>query len=434
LFDGEFALLAEDGGYFDDATKDVAYLVNGKFWVNNHAHVLKTKGRMPTNFLVYALNSIDWMPYVGGSTRPKLNQEAMRRAEVTLPPLPEQHRIVVKLEEMFGRLDACRKRLEQIPSLLKQFRQSILTAACSGRLTSRWRLTASITEGADDLLRKVSATRAQANSRKTNLGLASQTASADGFLEIPDSWRWSLLDNLCDSSKGISYGVIKLGDDVEGGVPCLRTSNVRPLRIDVEGVKCISPNLSNEYKRTILEGREILVNVRGTLGGVAVVPQEMQGWNVSREVSVVPILPIFDSEFFALWIATDRSQKWLTRVAKGVAYTGINLEDLRQLPVAVPPLVEQQEIVRRVNALFRVADEVEDHYRKAYKQLDKLPQSILARAFRGELVPQDPDDEPASVLLERIRAEKAETGKPEKKIKRPAAAKSKTAAGRSTLF
>ena len=105
-----------------------------------------------------------------------------------------------------------------------------------------------------------------------------------------------------------------------------------------------------------------------------------------------------------------------------------------KIPIIVPPLFEQTEIVRRVEAMFKIADAVEDRYRKAREQLDKLPQSILAKAFRGELVPQDHDDEPASALLERIRAAKAEAGGAVKKSKRPAAAKSKSAAGRSTLF
>ena len=87
----------------------------------------------------------------------------------------------------------------------------------------------------------------------------------------------------------ITYGVIKLGEEVADGVPCLRTSNVRWLRIETEGMKRIAPTLSSEYSRTILKGGEVLVNVRGTLGGVAVARPEMAGWNVSREVAVVPV-------------------------------------------------------------------------------------------------------------------------------------------------
>ena len=111
---------------------------------------------------------------------------------------------------------------------------------------------------------------------------------------------------------------------------------------------------------------------------------------ISREVALVPCVPIVDRKFVALWIASNRSQNWLSGVEKGVAYTGINLEDLRLLPTALPPASEQQEIVRRVEALFKTADALEARYVKAKAHVDKLTQSILAKAFRGELLPARP--------------------------------------------
>src|SRR5262249_35692897 len=151
----------------------------------------------------------------------------------------------------------------------------------------------------------------------------------------------------CDPSRAICYGVIKLGRDWPTGVPCLRTSDVKPLRLETTDVKHIAPEISNEYRRTLLRGDEVLVNLRGTLGGGAVVPHEVWGWNISREVALVPVAHV-SSEFIAVWIASRPCQSWLTGVAKGVAYTGINIEDLRVLPVAMPSASEQQEIVRRV--------------------------------------------------------------------------------------
>jgi type I restriction enzyme S subunit len=130
----------------------------------------------------------------------------------------------------------------------------------------------------------------------------------------------------------------------------------------------------------------------------------MVGWNVSREVAVVSpdkkvVLPVY----LALWIAMDKSQAWLADVQKGVAYVGINIEDLKRLPVLIPTISEQHEIVRRVEALFAYSDTLEAKYRKAREQVDQLAPALLAKAFRGELVPQDPSDEPAEKLLESIR-------------------------------
>ncbi|MCG8599789.1 MAG: restriction endonuclease subunit S, partial [Verrucomicrobiales bacterium] len=237
------------------------------------------------------------------------------------------------------------------------------------------------------------------------------------FPSLPQGWTYDLLENICDPSRPICYGVIKLGNDFPNGVPCLRTSNVRPLRIDIDAVKTISPKISQNYERTVLQGGEVLVNVRGTLGGIAVVPISMKGWNISREVAMAAVSPHIFSEYIALAIASYYSQNWLTGVLKGVAYTGINIADLKRLPVPIPPLDEQKEIVRDFYSRFRRVTGVFRSMKESHRDLETLTQSLLAKAFRGELVPQDPNDEPASELLARIREER-EKKAPAKKAKK----------------
>jgi type I restriction enzyme S subunit len=145
----------------------------------------------------------------------------------------------------------------------------------------------------------------------------------------------------------------------------------------------------------------------------------MAGWNVSREVAVVPPdNSKVDSTFLSLWIGADTSQRWLAKVERGVAYTGINIEDLRTLPVSIPPMDEQLEIVRRVQALLAIADAIESRRNAAAISVERLKPSTLATAFRGQLVPQDPNDEPASELLTRLRAKRA-TGTAEFPRRRP---------------
>ena len=158
----------------------------------------------------------------------------------------------------------------------------------------------------------------------------------------------------------------------------------------------------SKSRKWLLDTPPELVSVRGTLGGVAVVPDSLSGWNISREVAVVPIKGIVP-EFVAFWIASVRCQNWLSGVAKGVAYTGINIADLKLLPIALPSLAEQQEIVRRVAGLFALADQLEQRLAQARKQVDQLTPSVLARAFAGQLVSQNPADEPAEKLLQRIK-------------------------------
>jgi type I restriction enzyme, S subunit len=119
-------------------------------------------------------------------------------------------------------------------------------------------------------------------------------------------------------------------------------------------------------------------------------------------------LPVrdFQARYVLLWLTTNRAAAWMKGDSREVARPTLNLEQLQTLPVPIPPLLEQEEIVRRVDSLFILADQIEARYAKAKAQVDKLTQSILAKAFRGELVPQDPNDEPAEVLLERIRSER----------------------------
>lgn len=289
--------------------------------------------------------------------------------EIAIPPSGEQRRITAKLDVLFAQSAKVRLALTGLDDLLHQYRNRVLERSLLGE---------------------------QGRGRKPARSLDHHRGV--GTVES--------LDGLRETGRVITYGVVKLGEEVADGVPCLRTSNVRWLRIETEGLKRIARGLSEQYGRTVLRGGEVLVNVRGTLGGVAVATDAMAGWNVSREVAVVPVdktrvVPAF----LALWIASPRSQAWLRSVEKGVAYTGINIEDLRSLPVELPSIAEQHEIVRRIEAAFVRLDAVAATVRVELARLDALDRALFSRAFRGELVPQDPADEPASELLARLQKE-----------------------------
>ncbi len=373
----------------------------GDAWLNQHIFRVGFDLRLfDKSFLMHAINqNLD--RYIaqahGGAGLAHITKGMFEESQLQLAPLPEQKRIVGKLEVLQKKLGDCQKRAQRIPSFLRRFRQSVLAAACSGRLTASWR---------------------EEHKKEIKSSVQVQTlrdSSIDRIVGTPDEWTWATMNSVCDPNRSICYGVIKLGPPHEHGVPCLRTSDVKPLRIDTKNVKRIAPVLSDQFARTILRGGEVLVNVRGTLGGVAVVPISLKGWNISREVAVVPVGPT-NPDYIAYWIASLAAQNWLTSVVKGVAYSGINIEDLRRLPIALPLPAEQDEIVRRVKNLFALADKIEARYEMVKQQVDRLPQSILAKAFCGELVPTEAElaeresrpFESAERLLERIRATKPE--------------------------
>lgn len=206
LFNEEIVLLGEDAAPFFDKSKNVAFLVSGKSWVNNHAHVLRAKSAVTSNkYLLYFLNQLDYKEYVNGTTRLKLTQGSMKTIPVLLPPIAEQHRIVAQLEAIIQKLEASQERLEKLPALLKKFRQAVLAAAVSGKLTEAWR-----TE------QHQSVPLNQQTLFDAFLTLASQSG-------IPDSWVTTTFGSVLKS--GPQNGLYKPQTDYGTGSLILRIDN-----------------------------------------------------------------------------------------------------------------------------------------------------------------------------------------------------------------
>lgn len=311
-----------------------------------------------------------------------IGRDVLREFEIELPPVSTQRAIALLHAVVEDSRASASSHLSGANRSMDRFRQAVLAAACSGRLSSQWRATHFVGTGRE-LIENVT------HERRAYLGgkFKDETLTlTDEMPDIPESWEWSTPGSLCEPGRVITYGVIKLGPPIEDGVPTLRSSDVRWLRIDSTHVKRISHDVADNYKRTYLKGGEVLVTVRGTLGGVAVAPPEMAGWNVSREVAVIPLSPHLDAEYCMFSIASMQSQRWLSGVAKGVAYTGVNIEDLRRLPVPIPPIAEQREIVRVASQLLTLADTLTDRLDAASQRVDQSSQAVLTKAFRGDLI------------------------------------------------
>ena len=231
------------------------------------------------------------------------------------------------------------------------------------------------------------------------------------------NWTVAHLELLVNPIRGIPYGIIKTGEHTIDGIPTVRCGDIKNYGIDINKLKLVSPEISCNYNRTLLEGNEVLLSIRGTVGSVALATSEMKNMNISREIAMIPTLPGLNRTYAMYLLSSPIGFTILAKHTKGVAHSGINLNDLRSFPVPIAPLEEQKEIVRRIESLFKLADSIEQQYQQAEIDLETLNQSILAKAFRGELVPQDPNDEPASVLLERIREERDKAKATAKKSK-----------------
>lgn len=315
-----------------------------------------------------------------GSTIKHLPGRQLAQIIVPIPPPDEQRRIAAWLDAIDARGTSIAERLAAARRIVERLRAAVLAAACSGSLTAAWRKQNVPVQTAAELASQIASRRCEALHRE-----GPEASGTPGDWAIPEAWVWSTPEQLQIPERSLTYGVIKLGPSVDGGIPTLRSSDVRWLRIENDRVKHISRTIADQYRRTYLAGGEVLVTVRGTLGGVAVVPPDMAGWNVSREVAVVPLVGDVDPRFVACMIGSPQCQRWLSHVAKGVAYTGVNIADLKQLPLPLPPTDEQREIVRRVSDVLANANRLDAAISAAKTALDSAGRGALAKAFRGEI-------------------------------------------------
>lgn len=320
------------------------------------------------DYLFYLLNNENFWPR-GGTGQPFVQTgKAQKETTIPLPPLAEQHRIVAKLDAIMQRMERNKVRLEKIPALLKRFRQSVLSAAVSGKLTEEW---------------------------------SEKNGVSEEWEEVPFD------DCLFELKNGLG----KKPNTIPPGIPILRISAVRGGYVDLEDVRFYNTPDSNIEAYYLQNDDLLFTRYNGSIDLLAVCarvknlkstlvyPDKIMRARVNPE----KLLP----SFAELYYQSDAGRTETLQYAKSSAgQNGISGSDLKQTKVLLPSISEQHEIVRRVEQLFAFADKIEARYNRAKAMLDKLPQSILAKAFRGELVPQDPNDEPAEKLLERVREER----------------------------
>ena len=301
-----------------------------------------------------------------GTTRKRISRKNLEQVRVPLPPLAEQKRIAAKVEKLLGKVDASRAQLDKVATILKRFRQSVLAAACSGRLTADWR---------------------------RGKGKAGE-------------WEPSSVGEVVESLK---YGTATKCEYAKRGVPVLRIPNVVSGRIDHSDLKYAKLPAKELQQLRLVAGDVLLIRSNGSVslvGRTAVVSRAEEDYAYAGYlIRLRPDRKKVQPAFLNLVLSSYDIRLQIEVEARSTSgVNNINSEEVRELSFQLPTLSEQAEIVRRVEELFALADRLDARVAKARGQVDKLTQSILAKAFRGELVPQDPNDEPAEKLLARIRA------------------------------
>ncbi|QEW00356.1 hypothetical protein F6J84_09800 [Microbacterium caowuchunii] len=201
----------------------------------------------------------------------------------------------------------------------------------------------------------------------------------DSILLTPDVEMRPLSDFI-DPARPLTYGILKPGPDIDGGIPYIRVADMDGVGIRLAGVRRTTPEISKQYRRSQLKRGDLLMSIRGHVGRLALIPEEIDGANITQDSARIAADGV-RPEFLAVWIRSQQSQRWMARHTKGVAVRGINLGDLRNLPTPVVSEAEQ-------NRIAAVAREFAEARLTAARRLDRaraLFASLQHRAFRGEL-------------------------------------------------
>lgn len=357
------------------------------------------------NYLLFYLSD-DILKIAYGGAQPNISGKAIEEIEIVLPPLAEQKVIADKLDTLLAQVDNTKARLERIPQILKRFRQSVLAAAVSGRLTKDYREQTIYQEAIDySLLAKEE--RKHRGIRETKH--ASQAECEEKPFEIPGSWVWRRLGNLALKITDGAHNTPKMMDS---GHPYVMAKDLTGGELDFSEKRYISEKDHRELYRKCSpeQGDLLVVNIGAGTGNNVLV-------NVDFEFSFKNIAivkrPSFIIAKYLKFFFDSQKQRIFDEQTRGGAQPFLSLTVLNDIAFALPPLEEQTEIVRRVDQLFAHADLIEQQVNNALTRVNNLTQSILAKAFRGELTEQWRKDNPvlisgensAEALLKSIRDE-----------------------------
>jgi type I restriction enzyme S subunit len=407
--------------------------------VNQHVCIIRPFPEIDAAYLSRYLASPSVQQMIWGEqygvTRQALTKSQILDFQIPLAPLNEQRRIVERIGALFEQVNSTHDRLSRVRSTLKRFRQAVLAGACSGRLTEDWRRHHAAEDSVASLRRCIATKRARAwdsdQSAKHRKRRYPEPfpVDEDELPEIPETWTWVSADEVCAQ--------ITDGEHIQPryqstGLPMITATHVRDGFLEFKDVGVIS---EEDFKRCLercapAKDDILIVSVGATTGRAAIVP-ECQPFAMVR--SVLMLRPLVEAKFLLRWIQSRWCQTWISQASGASAQPHFYIHDNKRMPLPLPPSSEQSEIVRRVDAFFALADRIERHVFAATLRNDKLTQSILAKAFRGELEPTEAelarregrDYEPASVLLERIRTERVDQSKtpvgPKRKMRRASA-------------
>ena len=330
-----------------------------------------------------------------GTTFDAITGNQLKTFAIPLPPLAEQRRIVAKLEILFTQLDTAVDNLKKTQTQLQRYRQSILKAAFEGDLTREWR------EGHSDKLKPMSVLE---NSTLNNLP------------ELPDGWVWTRVKHIAEFLRGVSYRKNQSSKTPKDDyIPILRANNINA-QLNFEDLVYVEQNKVKDEQ--FVKALDIIIAMssgsKHLVGKAAQADQDFEG-GFGTFCGLVRVSEEANKKFIGLFFQSPAYRNEISRLSIGININNLRRENIETMHIPIPSLTEQEQIVSELERHLSVADKAEATIDAELKRAERLRQSILKQAFSGKLVPQDPKDEPASVLLEKIRDEKEHQQCPKKK-------------------
>ena len=346
----------------------------------------------------------------GGVGLRHVTKGMFERTEIALPPVTEQRRIVAKLNGLTARSSRVQEELDHIPILIGNYKQAILEKAFTGTLTAEWRSKQPLEPTSpQDLERNRRAGWENLNREGKIRGTYKSALSIDWQPDItlPDQWVWASVDQLISRAQ---YGTSAKTNDDPSGVPVLRMGNIQNGRLDLTKLRWL-PDDHEEFPELLLEPGDILFNRTNSaelVGKTAV--YNAAGTETSFASYLIRLTAVgIEPDLLALYINSRFGRRWIASVVnQQVGQANVNGTKLRGLGVPVMPQDEQRHLLLLLRQAFEQLDIIATEHRHMDHLLPKLDEAILARAFRGALVLQDPADEPAKALLARLCGETAQ--------------------------
>lgn len=362
LTNEQLVLVGEDGAPFLDLIKDKAYIIAGKAWVNNHAHILRSHfGTAGNLFLMHYLNIFNYHDFVNGTTRLKLTQGSMDTMPVPLPPLPEQQRIVDRIESLFTKLDEVKLKAQDALDSFETRKSAILHKAFTGELTAQWR-------------------------KEHGVGM--------------ESWENVSVSEICHSLK---YGTAKKSVS-EGAVVVIRMGNLQDSEITWDDL-AYSNDQQDIEKYKLMPGDVLFnrTNSPALVGKTSIYrgeyPAIYAGYLIKLDYDHSRII----GDYLNYTLNTVSAKKYCNSVkTDGVNQSNINAKKIGAYVFAVPKIEEQAEIVRILDTLLAKEQQAKETAEGVLEQIDLIKKAILARAFRGELGTNDPSEESAVELVRQL--------------------------------